>query len=358
MTYAKFCRFAKLPVQAAGRLRGGCAGLLSVVLLLAASALMADVVYLKNGDRLTGTLVSLDGNTLLFSTAYGTKLPIDWSHVERLETDRELNVRMTDGRLLFGALRPEEEQLAIRKEDRVVGHIDNPQQISQIYPRLDRYSEPTFTGSVFVNFERERGNTDSDDREIRLDMTRRRQLWRHRLQGQLTLEKDGGSTTKDEKQGIYRIDRFLDETWYWTNNASFERNEFKDLRRRLVLGTGLGHSFWETPFSILQVEAGPAWLNEEFSSSGTNSAFGAWWYMNLRQGSSRYPLTFFHKNHLLTTNVPNDVVFTTLTGFEVDLPLRLALQAGLEWEYDNTPEEGDDADEVDSTLTLGVGYKW
>lgn len=58
---------------------------LSLLLLcLAAQTLSADTVVLKNGDRLTGTAVKLEGGKLIFKTAYADPIALAWDQVARL----------------------------------------------------------------------------------------------------------------------------------------------------------------------------------------------------------------------------------------------------------------------------------
>src|SRR5271165_6279680 len=58
--------------------------------LLALPALHADTVVLKNGDRLTGTAVKLDGGKLTFKTAYSDPIAIAWDQVTSLTTTQPL----------------------------------------------------------------------------------------------------------------------------------------------------------------------------------------------------------------------------------------------------------------------------
>jgi hypothetical protein len=53
--------------------------------LIANPALRADTVVLKNGDRLTGTAVKLEGGKLTFKTAYADSIAIAWDQVSRSE---------------------------------------------------------------------------------------------------------------------------------------------------------------------------------------------------------------------------------------------------------------------------------
>src|SRR6201981_2602382 len=77
--------------------------LLSVIsLLLTASAAHADQVALKNGDRLTGKIVTGDGKTLLLKTEFAGDVTIKWDAITDIESSDNINITLKDGTRLAG----------------------------------------------------------------------------------------------------------------------------------------------------------------------------------------------------------------------------------------------------------------
>ena len=68
--------------------------LLGLSIALCSSAAFADTVWLKNGDRLSGTIRFFDGSKLLLETDYGGSIPLDWKKIATLESDHELLVKL------------------------------------------------------------------------------------------------------------------------------------------------------------------------------------------------------------------------------------------------------------------------
>ena len=66
--------------------------LLPVVAVLAATTLWADQVVLKNGDRVTGSIVKKDGNALTIDSAHFGTITMPWDEVESVIADTPLNV--------------------------------------------------------------------------------------------------------------------------------------------------------------------------------------------------------------------------------------------------------------------------
>ena len=67
--------------------------LLCLAVLNVSTPLLADTVWLKNGDRLSGKIKVFDGGKLLIQTDYAGAIPIDWKQVKTLESDQELLVK-------------------------------------------------------------------------------------------------------------------------------------------------------------------------------------------------------------------------------------------------------------------------
>ena len=61
--------------------------LLCLAVLNVSTPLLADTVWLKNGDRLSGKIKVFDGGKLLIQTDYAGAVPIDWKQVKTLESD-------------------------------------------------------------------------------------------------------------------------------------------------------------------------------------------------------------------------------------------------------------------------------
>ena len=76
-----------------------CVVLFMVVALASAARLRADTVVLKNGDRLTGTAVKLEGGKLTFKTAYADPIAIAWDQVASLSTSQPLVLPTPKGKL-------------------------------------------------------------------------------------------------------------------------------------------------------------------------------------------------------------------------------------------------------------------
>ena len=70
---------------------------------------VADEVFLKNGDRITGQVISMEKGKLIFEAFYAGKIHIDWAEVSELKTDAPITVILSDGTSLQGIPTPADE---------------------------------------------------------------------------------------------------------------------------------------------------------------------------------------------------------------------------------------------------------
>ena len=88
--------------------------LLCITLLLAfSSAAPADQVTLKNGDRLSGGIVSGDGKTLVIKTEFAGEITIQWDAITGIESTQNLNLTLKDGKRLSGKITTQDEKFVV-----------------------------------------------------------------------------------------------------------------------------------------------------------------------------------------------------------------------------------------------------
>jgi hypothetical protein len=107
-------------------------------------SLLADELRMKNGDRMTGTVVKMEDKILVFKTSYAGDIPIKWEAVEAVKTDSPVQVVLEDKTSARGILKTMEDGNLQLETDQLVeplrfvlGHVEgiNPplQTPSQFY---------------------------------------------------------------------------------------------------------------------------------------------------------------------------------------------------------------------------------
>ena len=73
-----------------------------LALVLLAGAARADQITLKNGDRLSGKIVSGDGKMLLLKSEFAGDVTIQWDAITAIESTDNINITLKDGTRLSG----------------------------------------------------------------------------------------------------------------------------------------------------------------------------------------------------------------------------------------------------------------
>lgn len=95
-----------------------------IALLGVSTLLFADQVTLKNGDRLTGTIVKSDGKTLVLHTDAADDITLKMDSVQEIKTENELHVTLKDGKTAVGPVTTSEGKLAIATKSQ--GTVEAP----------------------------------------------------------------------------------------------------------------------------------------------------------------------------------------------------------------------------------------
>lgn len=126
-----------------------------VIMLLYSVAVWADksdVVFLKNGDRVTGEVKGLDRGKLEFKTDHMGTVQIDWDDIQQIISRTGQAVELANGQRFYGPLaKPEsDEMVAIKTEQGTVGF--QTMDVVMMYPvesgfwnRLDVSAQLGFT---------------------------------------------------------------------------------------------------------------------------------------------------------------------------------------------------------------------
>ena len=69
-----------------------------------ASAQKTDLIYLHNGDRVTGEIKEMVQGRMRISTDAFDQIYVKWEDVERIESDRQIQVETASGRRFLGPI--------------------------------------------------------------------------------------------------------------------------------------------------------------------------------------------------------------------------------------------------------------
>ncbi|MEH6546758.1 MAG: DUF481 domain-containing protein, partial [Sneathiella sp.] len=288
-------------------------------LLSVSMAAQADEVFLKNGDKLTGTVISKAEDKLVFETTYAGKVEINWADISRLTTDQAVRIQLDDDKMLEGPLTaPADNKLEVVDTAAGAKAIDLDQVAAINPPDL---SGLRYSGFFNIGLKKEEGNTDAETYHVDGEGTFRWPDDRFIIALNADYENNDGANTKQTFNLFNTYDHFIDEQWYWNNGLSFEHDKYADLRLRTTATTGLGYQIYDTNSTSLSIQAGPGYVWEDFYDGENSDYAAAIWALRFRHVLNEdWQLEAFH-NHRLTQGLENtdDYVFLSQTGVRVPI---------------------------------------
>ncbi len=330
--------------------------LCTILLISFAGKAVADEVYLKNGDRITGQLISMEEGKLVFETSYAGEIHIEWAELSEIKTDVPVTVILSDETLLQGIPKSGEAgEMKLQVEILAEPVSFKVAEVKAINPKI----EPAVKWTARVNFglKIEGGNTDKE--EYHFDGQLVSTTDTNRFTASLELDRDLSNDVRTENNwlAITKYDHFFTEQWYLNTNASFEKDDFKEINGRSVLGAGPGYQLWKSDPRNLSAELGYAYVNESYGDDSPDKDYSSYrWALNFDHFLFNDVVQLFHWDEaFLSADDSEDVWVRSRTG------LRFPLSKGLSWtvqynfDWDNLPTSGQDR--TDTTLLFTLGYQ-
>jgi len=337
--------------------RGVLVLLLTTALLMVAGPSRADEVYLKNGDRLSGTVVRMDKGVLVLETSYAGQIQIDWHEVARLSSKAAVGVTLGDGTRLVGKIGPAADgSFKLDSEGLRAPVVLNLDSVEAIGPTKTPPVKITATANAGVSVQD--GNTRAQNYHLDGELTARTANTRYRAGGEWNEEKADRVDTAKNWLAYADYRYFLAPKWFMFANTRFQNDEFADLRLRTTLGGGSGYQFYESPDLNMSFQVGLSYVDENFYIAADDSFPAAQWEFNYEQFFFNKTLELFHHNtgYWSLKNV-RDWIVQTRQGLRH--PIYKGLTATLQYNYDYNNHPSPDADtDWDWKLLFLLGYRF
>lgn len=329
--------------------------LLCLTLSTVSLPLLADTVWLKNGDRLTGKISVLDGGKLLIETDYGGSIPVSWKKVATLESNRKLLIKQDDytGELTQ-SLQAAEDGTVILANGGAPRTVELAS-ITQIIQPKPVIQDLTWKGNIDVAMDYKRAEADTDDYEVSIDTKARHGLWRHNATANYNREFRNEVVTTDNWDAEYALDRFLDEHWFWQGRLSYKRDQIEDVRRQRTFGTGPGYQFWDNELGAFSLASLLNRSDYEFAD-GDQEAFyllAAKWDYNRYLVGKTFEL--FSTGEL---GKPLENVADYALDAEIGLRYKVTDWASLNMKAEKDLVSGSDNELDETRYSIGFGVGW
>lgn len=258
----------------------------AVVCLAVTVTAGADVVYLQNGDRISGTLEGLTDSVLRFHGAYANQMEIPWADVLALTTEQEVELVLHERGPLTGRLILLDDRPAV-----VVDGDTQPVVLDQITaivvpgvealevaeaPEEEEIPEEAaeevppekWSGNVTAGATWQKGATDTFDAALGLAVKRE---WAHDT---LTLTSEGAYGEVESQENTERALGELKWQHYYNDRlyhywlGGIEHDAGRQLDLRLRTGAGVGREFIKNEKRKLSLEGGIGYRRDRWLEYG------------------------------------------------------------------------------------------
>jgi hypothetical protein len=333
--------------------------------LIAGSNCVADQIVLENGDRITGTVVSVENGKLAVKTEYAGTVSIDWEKVREVRTQEQLTVEAEAERMHATGLVRENGELRVygTQGERWLLPADaflaarSPSRQQAYEAALRPGLLESWTGEVSIGFAFARGN--SEVTNLSSGVNGIRQTFNDKVtfytNSVYSTDRALSTVVANAIRGGFRYDKDFSPGVFGFGSADFEFDDLQNLDLRSINGGGLGWHAVRGEGLTLDLLGGTVWTRELYTLAPQRDfvagKFGEEFTAKLWPGSQLKQRGFYHPD--LSDAAQYRVAF--------DLSLSSRLNSWLSWQtavsqrYTSNPPLGSRPNDL--LITTGVGFR-
>ena len=336
----------------------------AVILFAAAlvgAAAQADIVHLKSGSTLKGSVSAVSSDEITFKSDDLGEVKIKRANVMRLENAGEhVIVRKDDSR--------ETKRLSVADG----AYVADSKPLDMADVKAIDPAEEKWHGSVNLAFTSQRGNTYENSGSAIANVNRRWEKDRVKAdfgyyysESGISKQDKRKSTDRWEIEGQH--DHFWRKAFYSYENARYEQDDIAGLDFRLRLGAGVGYQWLDNANNDLtgkwsfNQEVGVAWIRNDYkvkdpSAEISYATFRYAHHLTFKPKWNEGVEAFHNLEYLPCVNDSEIYLIKADVGFTTKLFMDFDFIGKIEWDYDNVPSAG--RKKSDTRYIAGLGYKW
>jgi putative salt-induced outer membrane protein len=327
--------------------------LMSGFLCLCAVTAEADQLTLKNGDRLTGTIVKSDAKILLLKTDFAGDINLQWDAVTSIVSSQSLHLALKDGQTIVGTVTTTDGKFEVATKETgpvaatkdAVVSVRNDAEQKAYDDQIDRLRHPHLTdfwsGLLDTGLSLTRGNSESvtyslSGKAARVTDRDKISVYTTAVYANSTVN-GLNSTTAHAIRGGVRGDLNVSEHLFVFGFTDFEYDQFQDLDLRNVVGGGLGYHVINTKATTFDLFAGGDYDQDYFGAIAATATAPAKAAVTRKNGEVDLGETFNAKINNRTTLTEQFSLFPNVsdTGsyrFQFDATGATKLKNWLSWQ--------------------------
>lgn len=250
---------------------------LFIVCVGVSSGLFADQVTLKNGDRLSGTVVKGDGKTLVLHTDAAGDVTIKFDQIQEIKTEQELHVSLKDGKTAVGPVTTTDGKIEIAPKGTApveastgdVTIIRNDAEETAYQKSLHPGLMHGWTGGANVGFSVARGNSETENLALSFNAahpTLNDKITLYATSIDTTNNLATPSTVANVETGGWRYDHNVNPRLFAFVSGDYMANALQYLDLRQIYSGGMGAHVIKNARTTLDFLAGVNYTHETYSN--------------------------------------------------------------------------------------------
>ena len=327
---------------------------LSLALVSTTLGVQADVLHLKNGDRLSGEVDSIVGGKVVLKTEFAGTLTVKQDAIAHLESDKTFELRRNGSDSIKGQFAVTDNAQEFRVEGGGLETIDLAGIASARQNNLGLKDLGSDWANRFdVGVSISTGNTDTENQNYLLESILKRGRSEHKITGKFESQKDDSVKTKEILDTAYRYRRFFTEKWYGTGSLTYFQDKLKDIDSRYTVGAGAGYQFWDNSLGALSTDLGVSYIAEDLAGDTEENPALRWGLDYNRFLWSKQLEYFYTHTTLFIPQSNRGTVYNGSTGLRMKVTDMITANLRVDAAIETEPAE--DRDKTDLTYVLGVG---
>ena len=246
----------------------------SITAVIISSLSFGDQILMKNGDRVSGTIIKKDANHLTIkSTHFGT-ITLPWDQVESAKADTPINI-VTPSQTISGTVQtsPEKVEITTGGATRTIPPADlvalRDAAEQRAYERLLRPGLlELWNGNASIGWAGTAGNAKTATWTTGLNATRatrtdKTSIYFNAIKASASIAGVSAQTAQAVRGGL-AYNRNLTPRVFLNTFNDWEYDRFQNLDLRVVIGGGFGYNLWKTDAGRFDLLGGVAYNREKF----------------------------------------------------------------------------------------------
>lgn len=247
---------------------------LLAVVAFSASALSADTIVLKNGDRVTGTIVKKDGDNLTIKSEQFGAVVVPWAQIQSIAAETPIHISLKDGKTATSAFSFDGSEITTASGEKIapadVAAIRDDAEQATYVRLLNPGWGSLWNGTGTFGIAGTSGNSRTATYNAGLDAIRvtrndKTSIYFTAITASALIN-DVDEDTAEAVRGGLSYNHNVSSKLFFSVFNEYEYDRFQDLDLRVVLGGGLGYHLVENDRSKLDLLSGASYNRSKFSN--------------------------------------------------------------------------------------------